>query len=127
MAWKSATEAVAASARNTAIPAAACLHLFSADRVDDLLGHLLRIAQQRHRIVPLKQIVVHPGIADAARRSLDKQQRFGFSDIDPEHAIDERVFVGFRRRIGDIVGADHESAIGLRAIGVDVFQFEQVA
>src|SRR2546423_10337411 len=34
---------------------------------DDFLGHFLRVAQQHHGVVAIEELVIDPGITDAAR------------------------------------------------------------
>ena len=41
-------------------------------------------------------------------------------------AVNRRLRIGFGRRIGDVIGADHISHIGLRELRIDVFELENL-
>src|SRR5215213_7897773 len=46
------------------------------ERLDDLFGHLLRVAEEHHRVVAEEQLVLDPGIA-GAHAALDEQHGLG--------------------------------------------------
>ena len=82
------------------------------DRLDDILGHLLGVAEQHHRAVLVEQRVVDAGIA-GAERALDEQAGLGLVDVEDRHAVDRRGLVVAGGRVGDVVGADDIGDVGL--------------
>src|SRR6266498_4179954 len=65
-----------------------------AQRFYDLLGHLLGVAEQHHRIVAVEQFVVDAGIADPAHRALHEQHGARFLHVEHRHAVERRALVG---------------------------------
>ena len=47
-----------------------------------------------------------------------------FSTSKDRHAVDRRLLVGLRRRVGNVIGADDESNVSGAEFGVDVFELE---
>ena len=61
----------------------------SGHRADDLLGHLLGVAEQHHGVVLVEQRVVDAGVA-RRHRALDEEHRLGLVDVEHRHAVDRR-------------------------------------
>src|SRR3546814_19202368 len=61
-----------------------------AERLDDIVGHFLGVAEQHHRLIHVEEVVVDPGIADAAHRALHEQHSLRLFDVEDGHAIDGR-------------------------------------
>ena len=97
----------------------------SAEGLDDLLGHLLGVAEQHHRLVGEEQRVVDAGIA-RRQRPLEEQGGARLVGIENRHAVDVATRVGARHRVGDVVGADDEGNVGARELVVDLVEFEHL-
>jgi hypothetical protein len=96
-----------------------------AQRLDDILGHLLGVAEQHHGVVAVEQGIVDAGIA-RGQRALDEHHGAGLPDLQHRHAVDRRFRIVLGRRVGDVVGADHEGDVGLGEFRIDVLEFEHL-
>src|SRR5215470_11937729 len=74
----------------------------STQRLDDLFGHLLGVAEQHHRVVAEEQLVLDAGIA-RAHAALDEEHGLRLLDVEDRHAEDRRLWVGLGGGIGDVV------------------------
>src|SRR5438270_4902663 len=61
-----------------------------AERLYDLLGHLLGIAKEHHRVVAIEQLVIDAGVADTAHRALHEQPCSRLLHIQHGHPVDRR-------------------------------------
>ena len=94
-------------------------------RLDDVLGHLLGVAEEHHRARLVEERVVDAGIA-GGERALDEEAGRRLVDVEDRHAVDRRGRVVARRRVGHVVGADHVGDVGLRELRVDVLKLEHL-
>ena len=92
-------------------------------RLDHLHQHGLGVAVHHVAVVAVEQRVHDPGIA-LALAALDDIDLLGLVGVEDRHAEDRRGFVGARRRIHHVIGADDERDVGVGEIVVDVLELE---
>src|ERR1700737_4062356 len=88
----------------------------------DLTDRLLRVAEQHRRALVVEQRVVDPGEA-GVHRPLQHDHRSRLVDVEDRHAVDRRVRLVTRRRVGDVVGTDGDRDAGAAEFVVDVVHF----
>src|SRR6202051_3222369 len=94
------------------------LAVIASHPLDDILGHLLGVAEQHHGVVTVEQGIVDAGIA-RCERALDEHHGAGLPDLQYRHAVDRRFRIVLGGRIGDVVGADHEGDVRLGEFRID--------
>src|SRR5262249_42442760 len=85
------------------------------DRVEfaeQAVGDVFGIAEQHEGLVLEVEFVFHAGEA-GVHAAFDDHDGTSSGDIEHGHAVDGAVPVGFRRRVGNVVGADHQGHVAL--------------
>ena len=79
----------------------------------------LRVAEQHRRLRVVVELVFDAREA-GVHRALDHDHRLAVVDLEDRHAVDRRGRRVLRRRVGHVVGADHERDVGALELGVGV-------
>src|SRR5258708_32388531 len=85
----------------------------SGQRLADLLGHLLGVAEQHHGVVAIEQRIVDAGIS-RRERALAEHDGAGLPYLQHRHAVDRGLGVILGGGVGDAVGADRIATADLR-------------
>src|SRR5215475_1015204 len=84
----------------------------------------LRVAEQHQGVVEIVERIVDAG-ESGTHSTLDDHHRVGFVDVQNRHSVDRTGSVAARSGVGDVIGADDESYVGLRKVAVDVVHVHQ--
>jgi hypothetical protein len=91
-------------------------------RHQHLVQHLLRIAEQHAVVLLVEERIVHAGVA-RGHRALHDDRGLGLPDFEHRHAGDRAGRIVLRRRVHDVVGADHHGHVGGREVVVELVHF----
>ncbi len=91
----------------------------------DLGGRLLGVREQHRGVVAVEEVVVDSGEA-GAQGALDHDHLVRLGDLDDRHAGDRARGIVLGRRVGDVVGADHDRDVRLRHLGVDLVHLPEL-
>jgi diguanylate cyclase (GGDEF)-like protein/PAS domain S-box-containing protein len=92
-------------------------------RHQHLVQHLLRIAEQHAVVLLVEERIVHAGVA-GGHAALHDDRGLGLPDFQHRHAGDRAGRVVLRRRVHDVVGADHHGDVGGREVVVELVHFQ---
>ncbi|MPL99903.1 hypothetical protein SDC9_46124 [bioreactor metagenome] len=87
--------------------------------MQQLFDRLLRVAVEHPRVLLVEQRVLDAGIARALA-ALRDENLLRLPHFQHRHAGDRRVRVFLRRRVHDVVRADHDRHVGFREVVVDL-------
>ena len=97
----------------------------SVQRLDDLLAHLLGVAEQHHGVVGEEQRVIDARIT-RRHAAFDEQHRARLFHVQDRHPGDRAGRVGLGGRVGHVVGPDHIGDVGGRELVVDFLKLEDL-
>src|ERR1700733_5593149 len=82
----------------------------------------LRVSEQHQVVIQIIEWVIDAR-ETRAHAALDDHYGVRLIDIENGHAVDRARGVGAGGRIGNVVGADHQSDVRLREVAVDLLHF----
>src|ERR1700735_2342085 len=89
---------------------------------DDVADEIFGVAEEHQGFVEIVERVVDAG-ETSGHAALDDHHGARFVDVEDGHAVDGACGIGARGGIGDVVGADDKSDVGLCEVTVDLIHF----
>src|SRR5947209_12925256 len=97
---------------------------FPCNGLHDVAQDLLRVPERHEGLLVVIELVLDAGKA-RIHGSLDRDHGLRLVGIDDRHTKNRAALVVARRGVDDVVGADDETDVGLRHIGIDVVHLDE--